>query len=167
MSAATYISNTSSKYQMMKSSREHRKYFDFFDYASQAGYSVLESDHFPVNIWRSIKLTIIQENHPSLRLGHFVLCWGHAPHLRTLVHNCLVLETTSELSRSLSVLSQHKQQRPAPLATKLSTQGCRSILHLHSPPPPVCSKHAPQNMPPLSPVVSQPDSFQKSFFFFF
>lgn len=160
MPAATYTSNTSSKYQMMNSSREHRKYFDFFDYASHAGYSVLESDHFPVNIWQSIKLTIIQENHPSLRLGHFVLCWGHAPHLRTLVHNCLVLETTSELSRSLSVLSQHRQQRPAPLATKLSPRGCRSILHLHL--------HLQvQNMPPLSPVVSQPDSFQKPFFFFF
>lgn len=88
VSGVTYTSNTSSKYQMTKSSREHRKYFAFFDYASHVGQSVLESDHFSVSIWRSIKLTIIQENHLSLRLGHFVLCWGHAPHSRTL------LETT-------------------------------------------------------------------------
>lgn len=125
----------------------------------------MESDHFPTNTFRPTKLTIIQENqvlenHPSSRLGHFVLCSGHDPHLRTLVHNCLVLEMTSEQSRSHSVLSQHRQQHPAPLATKLSTQGCRSILHLHLQGFKTCPQKA------LS-LFSQPDKFTKAFHGFF
>lgn len=153
MSAATYISNTSSKYQMLKSSMEH-KVFCLFWLCQPCWLECPGVRSLPC---KRIEAHLIS-NHtrkssigkPSLSKAQQILfstgdmLLTQEPWSTTV---CLVLETTPEPSRSHSVLSQHRQQHPTHLATKLSTQ--------NSPSPPA----GVQNMPPLSPVISQPNSF--------
>jgi len=95
-----------------------------------------------------IKLTLTWEsqvlaNHPSSRLGHLTLCWGHgsSPESRSPQPSCAG-DHCREPGRSHAAVSQHQHGSvPHPWPQTLPRH---LRLQLHSPPSPAATPNCPQ-----------------------